>query len=217
MPNDSSSGAAPLANASVRFFDQQFQRQIAAQALLLNPFEQAALPLLQGRVLDYGCGLGNLTLAAARQGCSVLALDASPAAIAHLQRQAAQQGLAIEAAVADLRHYRIETEFDAVVCIGLLMFFDCAGAEAQLQQLMQCLRPGGLLVLNVLTEGSSYLEMFAADSHCLFQAGALRERLQGWELLLDQVQDFPAPGDTVKRFLTLIARKPRALPMASAA
>lgn len=67
MPNDH----------SVRFFDQQFRRQIGARDFALNPFEQAALPYLSGRVLDYGCGLGNLACAAAERGCSVVVLDAS--------------------------------------------------------------------------------------------------------------------------------------------
>jgi tellurite methyltransferase len=68
-------------NRSVEFFDRQFERQIQQTEAALNPFEQAALPHLRGRVLDFGCGLGNLALAAARAGCTVLALDASEVAI----------------------------------------------------------------------------------------------------------------------------------------
>ena len=43
-------------NASIRFFDEQFQRQIAAENYELNPFELAALPHLLGKTLDFGCG-----------------------------------------------------------------------------------------------------------------------------------------------------------------
>ena len=68
-------------DSSVSFFDQQFQRQVRESDLALNPFEQQALPHLQGVVLDYGCGLGNLALAAARRGCNVVALDGSYNAI----------------------------------------------------------------------------------------------------------------------------------------
>jgi len=84
-------------SASVRFFDAQFERQLAAGELQLNPFEQAALPFLQGHLLDFGCGLGNLALAAARRGCTVVALDGSAAAIAHLQALATARGLPITA------------------------------------------------------------------------------------------------------------------------
>ena len=54
-------------NESIRFFDSQFHRQIEAGDYALNPFERAALPFLRDEVLDLGCGLGNLALAAARQ------------------------------------------------------------------------------------------------------------------------------------------------------
>ena len=53
---------------SVRFFETQFQRQVAAAEFALNPFERLALPFLNGEVLDLGCGLGNLALEAARAG-----------------------------------------------------------------------------------------------------------------------------------------------------
>jgi tellurite methyltransferase len=53
---------------SVGFFARQFERQIAAADYALNPFETCTLPHLRGRVLDLGCGLGNLSLAAARAG-----------------------------------------------------------------------------------------------------------------------------------------------------
>jgi hypothetical protein len=52
----------------------------------LNPFEEAALPYLTGRVLDLGCGLGNLGVAVAICGCEVVAVDASPIAIEHLSQ-----------------------------------------------------------------------------------------------------------------------------------
>lgn len=195
---------------SVDFFERQFQRQVREQELTLNPFEQAALPWLQGRVLDYGCGLGQLSLAAARRGCEVLALDASATAIAHLRQVAQDEALAIDAREAELSDYRLSADYDSVVCIGLLMFLDCDSALLQLAQLQQRLRPGGVLVLNVLVEGTSYLDMFDPQRHCLLTAQQLRERFAGWALEQFELRDFPAPGDTVKSFVTLIARKPAA-------
>ncbi|MFN4361884.1 MAG: class I SAM-dependent methyltransferase [Hylemonella sp.] len=195
---------------SVDFFERQFQRQVREQELTLNPFEQAALPWLQGRVLDYGCGLGQLSLAAARRGCEVLALDASATAIAHLRQVAQDEALAIDAHEAELSDYRLSADYDSVVCIGLLMFLDCDSALLQLAQLQQRLRPGGVLVLNVLVEGTSYLDMFDPQRHCLLTAQQLRERFAGWALEQFELRDFPAPGDTVKSFVTLIARKPAA-------
>lgn len=196
-------------NSSIRFFDTQFQRQVREADLQLNPFEQAALPYLHGRVLDYGCGLGNLARAAARQGCSVLALDASPTAIAHLRQVAISESLAIEAVEADLRAYELHEQFDAVVSIGLLMFFDCPTALAQLRNLQAHLKPGGVAVVNVLVEGTTYLDMFDPQGHCLFARDEMRKCFARWEMVRSDRQDFPAPGGQVKSFITVVARKPQ--------
>jgi tellurite methyltransferase len=195
-------------NRSVEFFDRQFERQIQQNEAALNPFEQAALPHLRGRVLDFGCGMGNLALAAARAGCTVLALDASEVAIAHLQAAVNAEGLAAQAQVADLAHDRVNGEFDSIVSIGLLMFLDCASAHRALDDLQAHLVPGGTLVVNVLVEGTTYMDMFDPVQHCLFPRDFLQTRLAGWEVLESSHQDFAAPGNTVKSFATIVARKP---------
>lgn len=193
---------------SVQFFDRQFQQQLAKRELQLNPFEMAALPHLEGKVLDFGCGLGNLTIEAARRGCVLDALDASHAAIEHIRTVALREALPVHAVEADLSNYEITGTYDAAVSIGLLMFFDCPTAYRQLQALQDHVRPGGLGIVNVLIEGTTYMDMFSAEGHCLFRQDELRERFSGWDMVLDEVQEFDAPGSTRKRFATVIARKP---------
>lgn len=127
---------------SVDFFDRRFRRQVEQQDFQLNPFELEVLPHLHGRVLYFGCGLGNLAIAAAAQGCSVLALDASPTAIAALRRRAQAAALPVEAIETDLRHYLIDEDFDCVVSIGLLAFLDCATALRVLSMLQDRVRRG---------------------------------------------------------------------------
>jgi tellurite methyltransferase len=195
-------------NRSIAFFDAQFRRQVAAGDYALNPFEAAALPHLRGTVLDYGCGLGNLAVQAARRGCDVLALDASETAIDHLRELASREGLRLRAEAADLRTFQLAGDFDAVACIGLLMFFDCPTALAQLSQLQAHVRPGGVAIVNVLVEGTTFMDMFSPEGHCLFGSDQLRERFAGWDLVHVEQAEFPAPGDTRKIFVTLIARKP---------
>ena len=109
-------------SGSVRFFDNQFRRQAAAGEFGLNPFEARALPYVHGKVIDFGCGLGNLASAAAARGAQVLALDASPVAIDSLKSRSRDGTLAIDARVADLSDFIPEGEFDTVVAIGLFMF-----------------------------------------------------------------------------------------------
>lgn len=197
-------------NHSVDFFDRQFQRQIADGEHALNPFERATLPHLRGRVLDFGCGLGHLALEAARRGCVVEALDASASAIAHLRSVAARESLPLRATQADLRERAPDGRYDTVVCIGLLMFFDAASAWRQLAALQAATEPGGVLALNVLIEGTSFMGMFGPEGHCLFEPDRVLERFAGWERLHEAIETFDAPGGTAKRFLTLIARRPLA-------
>jgi tellurite methyltransferase len=194
-------------NHSVDFFDSQFRQQVRNRDFQLNPFELLALPYLKGRVLDFGCGLGNLAIEAARRGCPVVALDASPAAIEHLRQRASDSALPVEAIEADLRSHQVEGEFDCVVSIGLLMFFDCPTALRVLAMLQDRVRPGGIAAVNVLIRGTTYLDMFQPGQYCLLARSEVEERFAGWEIIHAESGSFDAPNERIKSFVTLIARK----------
>lgn len=197
------------ANRSIEFFEKQFQKQARERSDQLNPFESEVLPYLHGRVLDYGCGMGNLAIEAARRGCSVVALDASPSAIEHLKQRALAEGLPVDAKVADLREYRLNDSFDSVVSIGLLMFFECPTAFKALTQLQSHVNEGGLAAVNVLVEGTTYLDMFDPEHHCLFSLGEMESRFADWHILKSEFKDFHAPNGKIKSFSTVIAQKPQ--------
>jgi tellurite methyltransferase len=194
---------------SIHFFDQQFQQQIAKGEFALNPFETAVLPHLSGGVLDLGCGLGNLAVAAARLGCAVTALDASRRAIDRVNEAANKLGLKLAAYQVDLRHYAIDGDYDSIVAIGLLMFFPQERARAMLADIVSRVRPGGVAAVNVLIEGTTCMGMFEPDHYYLFDDVELSRAFTGWEILLSRYDDVPAPENTVKKFHTLVARKSR--------
>jgi tellurite methyltransferase len=196
-------------NLTVAFFDAQFERQAREADFALNPFEKLALPFLHGKVLDMGCGLGNLSIEAARCGCSVLALDASPKAITRIRQAALAEALPITAAEVDFESYVVTDMFDVVVAIGLFMFFPKRRALELLASAQTHVLPGGMAVVNVLVEGTTFLDMFEPKHYYLFSENELRERFSGWEVLDFRRDSFPAPGQTVKEFATVIARRPQ--------
>lgn len=192
---------------SVEFFETQFRSQAQAGRFALNPFETLALPFVRGRVLDLGCGRGNLSIEAARRGCQVVALDGSPTAIAGLRDRAAAERLQVESRQQDLGTYRIAEAFDTIVAIGLLMFFPRARALELLDDIKVHVRPGGTAVVNVLVEGTTYLDMFEPGHYHLFAERELDERFAGWDLLAARADRFDAPRSTVKVFATLVAKR----------
>ena len=77
-----------------------------------------------------------------------------------------------------------------------------------LAELQQHVRPGGIAAVNVLIEGTTYLDMFEPTEHCLFGAADLLQCFDGWDIVQNELSTFEAPSNTVKRFATVIARKP---------
>lgn len=205
--------SSPMAaNRTVEFFEAEFQRRLTAPHDHDGPssFEETALPWVSGRVLDLACGLGNLTLAAARRGCEVLAVDASPTAIAHVSAVARAERLPITAVQADLEQYEIRGAFDAVVAIGILMFFPRDVALALLDRAQRAVRPGGCAAITVLVEGTTFMRVFDPDRHYLFAPGELGRAFDGWDVVASRAGEVPSADGTVRRFETVVARKARA-------
>lgn len=201
-----------MTNRTVDYFEARFKEAVASSSGSggppLNAFQQAALPFLSGRVLDLACGLGGLSVAAARKGCEVVAVDASATAVEHVAAVARAEGLGITAVRSDLASFQLDGSYDAVVAIGILMFFPRDVALGLLQKVQGAVRPGGYAAVTVLLQGTTFTEVFDGDRRHLFAPEELDHAFAGWDVQWAQRGEFPAPNGTVKRIASFVARKP---------
>lgn len=103
---------------------------------------------IHGRVLDSGCGTGDLALWLAERGCTVTGVDFLAPPLAAARRKAAERGLAVNFLEMDaLAIGEIPERFDAVTDCGLFHVFDDAGRAAYVAALAKLLEPGARVFL----------------------------------------------------------------------
>lgn len=145
-----------------------FTRLIGVEAAHRKLADQAELASAD-RVLEIGCGTGNLALLVKRMHpqLEVAGLDPDPNALARARRKATRAGLALELdrGFADELPYP-DASFDRV--LSSLMFHHLEGdlRVASLREALRVLRPGGSL----------HLVDFGGDSHHLHGLARLARR-----------------------------------------
>lgn len=97
------------------------------------------------RLLDVGCGLGVVSLAAARAGALVTAVDREGDALEFLRRSAAGNGTSLEAVEGSFPEALAGRTFDVVVAAELL--YEVSSFSALARGLAGCLSPGGRLLM----------------------------------------------------------------------
>lgn len=116
-------------------------------------------PAPGGRVLDAGCGTGNLVYRLRARGAEVVALDANRAGLRRTRGKARST---------PLLHASLERPLpladgvvDAVACVNVLYTLTAAGRRTFLAESRRVLRPGGCLVLANPRPGWKPLAIYA--------------------------------------------------------
>ncbi|MCM8747639.1 methyltransferase domain-containing protein [Thermomicrobiaceae bacterium CFH 74404] len=150
------------------YYDLEFDAFTEDVDLYLAFAQRAGTP-----VLELGCGTGRLLLPLARAGFEVEGVDRSAAMLARAAERLNRHGLSHvrlrQADVTDLselpeRHYSL-----VVLAVnGFLHLLDRAAQVTALEQIHRVLRPGGLLLLDVLHPTPAQLEGW--EGHLLHDA-----------------------------------------------
>jgi len=121
--------------------------------LWLSMAGAAARPRTAARVLDIGAGTGRVTIALARAGHELSAVDIDPVLLAALRERAV--GLAVQATLADGRTFSLPRRGHdlALVPMQTLQLLRGAGERAALlERAREHLRPGALIACAIVTE-----------------------------------------------------------------
>jgi ubiquinone/menaquinone biosynthesis C-methylase UbiE len=129
------------------------------------------------RVIDLAAGNGNASLAAARRGWEVTAVDYVPALLEGLRARAAAEGASIETIVSDAEAVDLpDGSFDAVLStVGIMFTPDQERVAAEIARLC---RPGGRIGLASWTPGGFVGAMFRTIGRYVPPPAGLRSPLE---------------------------------------
>lgn len=118
------------------------------------------LPLEKGtKLLDVGCGAGQLTIPAARRGIAVTGLDLAQNLVDKARERARQEGLDIRIEQGDAEELPFEdASFDAVLSLIGAMF--APRPERVASEMLRVCRPGGKIIMGNWTPAGHVGQMF---------------------------------------------------------
>jgi SAM-dependent methyltransferase len=103
-------------------------------------------------VLDVCCGIGRHSLELAKRGFEVTAVDRTALYLAKARQKAQADGITIEFIQEDMRRFRRNEQFDCAINLftSFGYFDDSTDDAVVLANICQCLRKGGVLVMEML-------------------------------------------------------------------
>jgi SAM-dependent methyltransferase len=131
-------------------FDDLFSRNYQERLRVVVDFaHKTGLPS-GSRALDIGCGAGYATVALAKHGYHVDAVDAVPSTVDSTRNLVAKAGLehSVKVGMGDIHALPFTNNtFDLVIAVGVLPWL--RSTVEPLQEIRRILRPGGYLIVTV--------------------------------------------------------------------
>lgn len=183
-----------------RFFETPPDRSLADRdwSWLLDRLREAGAKT----VLDVGFGRGHWSIALARAGFQVTAVEISALAVEHLRAWAKEEGLRIEAFVCPAQELPTDWVFDAVIANSVLDHMFKEETEEAMRRIYAVLRPGGLLLLGMDgapdEEDERYPHLVFPDGTWQFLGGR-RDRML-WRFWTDEEICGLLQGFTIEEF-----------------
>lgn len=162
-------------------------------------FTYFSFPQRSAKVLDVGCGTGELCRIFAEKGFDVWGVDYLAEMVEIARKQTPSRG--VEYGVADA--YRLpfkDSEFDVVLCLGV--FQTVTNPEHAIKELTRVLKPGGTLIVRTLN-AEALSSLFLKDV-MRYRPGAFTKLLESYgfeDVELRGIYIFPRLVSFVTRFI----------------
>ena len=104
-------------------------------------------------IVELGCGTGKFTIALAKMGKKIIAVDASEEMLAIVKNKAENEGVSemIELRLGDIENIDLKNECcDAVLSIAVIRHFE--SENKAISELSRIIRPGGVMVTDYLSK-----------------------------------------------------------------
>jgi SAM-dependent methyltransferase len=143
-------GVAANTSATTAFFDTG-EADIASLLAAIRSVLGREAPLTS--VLDFGCGVGRLTLPLARRASQVVACDVAPTMLAHARQNAERGGLRnVTFIQSDELAGLAPGAFDFICSLLVFEHIPAAAGYENIRILLNLLAPGGVAALHVILQ-----------------------------------------------------------------
>jgi len=169
-----------------------------------------------GRVLDLGAGEGSDSIRLALLGYSADAVDISEVGVEKILKFAKEEGVYVNAEVADVVTYEPDGQYDIVICNGVLHYISDDDKEPVIKRMQMATRPGGINVISLwsthtpVPECHTVVPVFCDDEDGVIvrSYGEWTKELLRFERDKSETSHSRMPSHTHSH-IKLIARKPQ--------